>query len=82
VPNDDDGWLALLLVWKMLVWSLGPEIDGFPYFVSLPFQSAVPPVRPQSHFSHPLQFFIYSSITRPPADNSLGDSYHKLHYTV
>jgi len=33
----------------------------FPYFVSLPFQSAVPPVRPQNYVSHPLQFFIFSS---------------------
>ena len=23
-----------------------------------------------------------SSVTRPPAHNVLGDSYHKLHYTV
>jgi len=60
VPNTGDGWLALLLLWNMMVWILGPEIDEFPYFVSLPFQSAVPPVRPQNHFSHPLQFFIYS----------------------
>ena len=61
MPNADDGWLALLLVLNVMVWNLGPEIDVFPYFVSLPFQSAVPPVRPQNYVSHPLQFFIFSS---------------------
>jgi hypothetical protein len=61
MPNADDGWLALLLVWNMMVWNLGAEIEGFPYFVSLPFQSKEPPMRPQNHFSDPLQFFIYPS---------------------
>jgi len=30
----------------------------------------------------PVVWWRRNSVTRPPANNTLGNSYHKLHYTI